>query len=347
MAPIWSIDHLEAIYLSPTNMCNLKCIMCPNRNITSKRGMMNFEMFNRLIDELTEIKKHKTSFFSELHLSNDGEPFLHPNYIQMLRKVENNLQSLNVFINTNGLLLNEDLLDELLSFHNNNYYIIFSLDASYRELYERIRVSGDYDVVEKNVRYFLTKKQLFNIYNPYAVLQFIVMECNRHNQHEFYWKWDTLLGPKEKSNIMMWWQGLASYNTAHIFWKQFAEGWGDYNNNLYNFQTAKKIKTLFYHHDKLFLSNKPKICNWPWRRISIGWDGGVGFCCMHWELYGIIGNLSSESLTEIFEGQKATKYRRQFWNGCYSDIPVCGTCDKRDWWYDKKFEEQLKIFYSK
>ena len=237
------------------------------------------------------------------------------------------------------------MINQLLSLRNNQYYFVFSLDASYRELYEKIRVGGDFNEIERNVEYFLSKKQFGAIRNPYVVLQFIVMDINRDDQHAFFWKWEPYLGPAEKANILLWWPRLIDCNNAHVFWKEPAMGWNKHEVIPYEDLTADGgIRHTSFYPEKP--PAEARVCAWPWRKLSIGWDGGVGFCCMHWELHGIMGNLAQGSLQDIFEGDKASNLRLSFWNGQFDEIPVCRSCDKRDWWYDGKFEEELKQFYS-
>jgi sulfatase maturation enzyme AslB (radical SAM superfamily) len=271
----WNIDRLEAIYLSPTNKCNFKCIMCPNPNMKVKQGFLKWELFDSLINELEWLKmRRRMSSLNELHLSNDGEPFMHPEYMMMLRKVDEKLRGVNVFITSNGSLLNEEMIDQLFSLRNNQYYFVFSLDASYRELYERIRVGGDFEKVERNVKYFLSKKRLGDIRNPYVVLQFIVMDINRHDQHAFYWKWEPYLGPAKRARIFLWWPWVIDCNNAHVFWKEPAMGWKEHEVIPYEDLIKDGVKQTCFYPEKL--PAEARVCAWPWRKLSIGWDGGVG-----------------------------------------------------------------------
>lgn len=337
---MWDIDRLEAIYLSPTNYCNYRCIMCPNPRMKAKRGFLKWGIFESLLDSIKRIRSRKSSLLNELHFSNEGEPFLHPDYPRMLERLDQCIKGLNIFIYTNGSILDEHTIDKLLSLKNNQYYYIFSLDASHDELYRRIRIGGDYEKLERIVQLFLEKKGSLNQYNPYVVLQFIVMAENQHDQHAFYWKWEPFLGPKIKASDFLWWPLMIDYNGAHVFWKKPAHGWGNHQITLLRevFKDNSGNISCFYPDKGI---SPAKVCAWPWRKICIGWDGGVGFCCMHWELQGILGSVEEKSIEEIFTGDNTEHFRSLFWKNRINEIPGCRKCDKRDWWYDQKLEEEL------
>ncbi|MFC2110866.1 radical SAM/SPASM domain-containing protein [Bacteroidota bacterium] len=339
----WSILHLESIYLSPTNHCNLQCIMCPNSKMKIQRGYLDDNIFKKLITEIKELLLNELSSLKELHFSYDGEPFMHPKYIEMLKYIDKNIKGLKIFINTNASLLNEELINDLLTLKNNHYYIIFSIDASYRELYEKIHVGGDFNKLQKNLKYTLERKRDCNIKNPYTVLQFIVMPENAHDQHAFYWKWEYLLGPDHKASDYTWWNGLNESNCSHIYWKKLTSRWADFEIT-YTYENGNnqgsKSKSTCFHPDAPLRNGL--VCAWPWKSICISYKGGVGLCWAHWESSGLLGSLKFESLQQIFEGENAEKIRHLFWEKNYDDLPVCGNCDRRDWWFDSDLELKLE-----
>ena len=60
------------IWLENTNHCNAACVMCPRELQSRPKGIMDFEMYKRLIDEISEHKDH----VKRLHMHNFGEPLL-------------------------------------------------------------------------------------------------------------------------------------------------------------------------------------------------------------------------------------------------------------------------------
>ena len=72
------------IDLELSNACNLNCPMCYTTTdkfkSTVKKGLMDVELFKKVIDECTNYKSHYS-----IRLSWRGEPFLHPHLIELLK----------------------------------------------------------------------------------------------------------------------------------------------------------------------------------------------------------------------------------------------------------------------
>jgi len=65
-------------WIEPTNVCNLKCIMCPNSVIPQNNpGFMSMDLYKKIIDEG---KNH----FTSIVLCLAGEPFLHKQLPEMV-----------------------------------------------------------------------------------------------------------------------------------------------------------------------------------------------------------------------------------------------------------------------
>ena len=68
-----------AVMIEPTNICNLKCPLCPSGNgtLSRQRGMMSLCDFKSIVDQI----HHKVGM---LILWNQGEPYLNPEFNQMV-----------------------------------------------------------------------------------------------------------------------------------------------------------------------------------------------------------------------------------------------------------------------
>lgn len=68
------------------------------------------------------------------------------------------------------------------------------------------------------------------------------------------------------------------------------------------------------------------ICQYPWERIVIGWDG-VGQCCTGWNATDIaLGNAREVSIREMWHSKKLQDVRRQHHEGRRMDIGSCREC---------------------
>ncbi|MCC7574142.1 radical SAM protein [Candidatus Woesearchaeota archaeon] len=99
------------IEVKPVTGCNLNCVFCSiSEGINNKKDLV--VELNYLIQEfkrLASIKKKPI----EANIGPQGEPLLYPRIIELVREIKkiNNVET--VSINTNGTLLNEELIDKL------------------------------------------------------------------------------------------------------------------------------------------------------------------------------------------------------------------------------------------
>jgi MoaA/NifB/PqqE/SkfB family radical SAM enzyme len=61
----------SVILIENTNCCNARCVMCPREKLTRKPGVMTFELFEKIIREVSETKRKPV-----VHLHGFGEPLL-------------------------------------------------------------------------------------------------------------------------------------------------------------------------------------------------------------------------------------------------------------------------------
>lgn len=331
----WKASNLRTVFLSPTNLCNYFCVMCSNQMTKTERGFLDWELFGQIIDDLAAIRRMSGSQFSELHFYLDGEPFLHPEYVDMLAHIDSSLTGVRVIVSTNGALMSPATIDKLLHLKSNRYIYIISLDASSAGLYARIKPRSDFTSAEQNARYFLLKKIADHVNNPYVVLQFIVMSINDEDMHDFYWKWEPLLGPSVKAGYSLWTDQLLRENSSHIYWKRFY----DRSNPL---QSRHPLFSNRYGPAAAHL-DVPQICAWPWRTLAIGWNGSVHPCCFYPEYQSMLSNLRGKSLAQLFEGAEMTRLRWLFLTKRVAQVPTCSTCDRVAWWYDKELEDHLGL----
>ena len=122
-----------------TNACNLKCTMCMRDFMKKGIGHMSFETFKKILDDCTPYA---------VKLNWRGEPLMNKEICKMIAYAKQK-GVLEVLMNTNGLLLNEDLIHGLADAGLD--WIIFSVDGATSETYEKIRIDGNFEKLVKNV----------------------------------------------------------------------------------------------------------------------------------------------------------------------------------------------------
>jgi radical SAM protein with 4Fe4S-binding SPASM domain len=59
---------------------------------------------------------------------------------------------------------------------------------------------------------------------------------------------------------------------------------------------------------------------------SILSDGRVVLCCNDWGPHDIAGDLSRQTLQEVWNGDKINHYRQLLWTHRIKESPVCADC---------------------
>ncbi len=153
------------LWIEPTSHCNLRCVMCLNKNLAkSERGFMDFNIFKKIIDE--------TSLFAhDINLFHRGESLLHPEIFRMIKYAKK--KGLYTRLNTNATLLNEERSRQILD--SGLDFLSFSFDGYEKKVYEDIRIGANFDKTLNNILAFLsTKKELAKSapYTTFTIIEF-------------------------------------------------------------------------------------------------------------------------------------------------------------------------------
>ncbi len=169
----------DRMYIESTNICNLKCIMCPTGRgeVTRPKGFMDFDVFRQIVDEMAPYVKATT-----LHIW--GEPLLHKRIVDMVEYCS--AKGLRSEISTNATLLTEEKSRQLLEAGLSAIYL--SLDGMRPETYESVRVNADFERTNQNIRRFIEIKSTDH-YDTYVNLQIIQMQQTVDEIDEFVETW--------------------------------------------------------------------------------------------------------------------------------------------------------------
>ena len=159
----WRLLQVES-----TIACNLRCIMCPWREIAE-----NFENHGIMSQEIWEaIRPHLPETLS-VDFTGGGEPLMQPRLLEWIREAHD--AGCETGILTNGLLLSEKKAAQIIDAGLN--WICFSMDGATAEIYEEIRVGSNFETVCQNLAN-IAALRLHKV--PKTMINFVLMPMNFH-----------------------------------------------------------------------------------------------------------------------------------------------------------------------
>ncbi|MDD8014098.1 MAG: radical SAM protein [Acidobacteriota bacterium] len=151
------------LWVELTSHCNLKCEMCPNKELErEEKGYMDFGVFRKIVDEAS-------SFAYEVHLYHRGESLIHPEISVMTEYAHK--AGLFTKLHTNATLLDEGRSRALIQ--SGLDHLSFSFDGYDKSTYEKIRVNADFEKTTRNILRFLEIKRELGSRKPYTVFEII------------------------------------------------------------------------------------------------------------------------------------------------------------------------------
>ena len=276
----------EVVYIETTNLCNANCIMCPHDSMKRKLATMKQDIFEKIINGMKTVDLSNTQLF----LHKEGEPLCDNLIAERITYAYRMLPSVKeVGINTNAMLLTKGKADKLLNSGLN--LIFFSVDGISADTYNAIRVNCRYDIVEKNIEYFLRERQRLRK-EIRVVMQMLLTDETREQQDEYIKKW-------EKYNVEFYFKEMHCYL--------------DGRNSSF---------------EKPDFSRQTSCCKDPFRVLVYYVDGNAGACCWDYNNEYVIGNASDQSLEELFDGDKMNYLRQKQKQLDCGDIVPCNRCGR-------------------
>ncbi len=162
------------LYIECTAACNISCAQAccaPETGITRTRqaGMLDFDLFRRVIDEAGP-SLGRVDFF------NYGEAFLHKRAVEMCEYIKSRFPHIYLYTSTNGLAFNEDQVRRLV--HSGIDEVTFSIDGATAESYVKYRQRGNFEKAIRNLTSAVTEKRAAGRDVPFINWRYILFTHN-------------------------------------------------------------------------------------------------------------------------------------------------------------------------
>ena len=287
---VWGYPFSVGIEL--TNRCNLGCLECAAGSGSMDRpaGFMSKEVFEKIIAQLG---KHtiNTMFYFQ------GESMLHPLFFHFLSGARN----MGVIISTNGHFIDSESAVKLAT--SGARKIIVSLDGYSQEVYSKYRAGGDVNRVKEGI--ILLGREVGKTRNaPQIVIQVLVNSYNEAEIGEIR----RLAGDNNATLVLKSLQIISQSD-------RFSLLPSDEKYRRYSIKGGRLKR-------KGRLGNR---CFRLWTNPVITWEGSVVPCCFDKNAKYVMGNLQSESFTDIWRGQRYRDFRKKVLQN-RAGIEICRNC---------------------
>jgi len=288
------------LMLEPSSQCNLHCPLCAvgAGRLTRPQGHMPLKQFNRILDQMGPYLLHLT-------LWNQGEPFLNPHLIEMIRYAK--ARKMTVLTSTNGHYLADGrMADRLVRSGLDD--LIISLDGISPRTYRGYRKGGDLGRVLSGIDTMVRTKKRLRSARPFIELQFLIM---KHNQHEIE-PFRSLAKRLGVDRISLKTLQVETVQEA----RQFLPRRRSYRR--YRVENGSiRLKGKLGHH-----------CRWIWFCPVINSDGTVCPCCFDKDNQVPLGKaFNAQSMDDIWHGRPYRNFRRRILAG-RDRIPLCQNCSE-------------------
>lgn len=286
-----------SVSIEPTTSCNLRCPECPSglRSFTRPTGMLKQDVFERVINELSDTLAYLTFYFQ-------GEPYLHPHFLDMVAYAS--AKGIYTATSTNAHFLDEENARKTIGSGLDR--LIISLDGTTQEAYESYRVGGKLEKVIQGTKNILRYRAEMKSKTPHVVFQFLVVKPNEHQVPEVY----ALAKELGVDRVAL--------KTAQIY---------DFENGSPLIPDVDQYARYKKNGDGKYSIKNPLLnhCWKMWHSCVITWDGNVVPCCFDKDAHHVMGDLKTQSFKEIWKSPAYEAFRGSLLKS-RSEIEMCKNC---------------------
>jgi len=271
----------DVVMLELTNACNFSCVMCGNRTMTRPKGFMSKDVFTRALDAAEETSVPRVKLYTV------GESLLHPHFIDMWRlAVQRSFKA--VMISTNGALLNETLIDELVA--SKKLKVQFSFSRWDKRSYETVYEGGVFEKAVAVLRRLRERMTAAGLPNVALVINGMILQ------------------PEDGERCRAFLKNEIGVDDCQIALRppQKHAGFGE--------------------RQRTAVGGRPLYCGIIDKRIGILYDGRVTACgCLDFNGDLVCGNIMEKTIKDIREGRAFEDILEKFRSANVLGL-ICAQC---------------------
>ncbi len=293
---------IERLHLIMGLVCNVRCVMCYQRDFSSRRNMPS-EIFTQHLRELyPKVRTVKIQ---------GGEPTIMANCRQFAR-LARAWPGMRLSVVTNGVRVSDFWQQTFLE---QGQLVHFSVNAATAQTYERIVRHGDFKAVLKNLERLLAARQAGQ---PQVAISAVVLGANALELTSFI-----ALGQRlgvDKIGLMV--DPMLSFanlpepalmeREVRAAW-ELAQAGGVEVEGLHSLARRLGLKGFAAPERTV----RP-VCPLPFNSLVVDEAGDARVCCDTWK---VLGNTYRQPIQEILEGPTRLKFQQMVRSGDYSWCP--------------------------
>ncbi len=288
-----------SISIEPTTACNLRCPECPSglRAFSRPTGNLRADFFRQVVDEL-----HRDSF--SLYLYFQGEPYIHPEFLDMVRYAHR--RGLFTTTSTNGHFLDTERARRTVESGLDR--LIVSVDGTTQETYEQYRIGGQLERVIQGIREVAHWKRRLRSRRPHLIVQFLVLRTNEHQVDDI------------RQLARAWGADEIRLKSAQVY---------DYQRGHALIPKQGRYARYVQQPDGTWAPRHALLAHcWRlWRASVITWNGMVVPCCFDKDAAHHLGNLRETSFRHVWYGEAYRRFRQRLLQG-RQQIDICTNCSE-------------------
>jgi radical SAM protein with 4Fe4S-binding SPASM domain len=294
LAAVVPLDTPYSLFIEPTNTCNFRCSYCPTgdtallQKVGRKNKLMDWSLFVKIVDDLKQFPRK----LRMVNMYKDGESLIHPRFTDMVRLLKDSNVVDRIWVKTNGHLLSPEYNERLVS---------CGLDMIGISV-QHVHAQGFYDVAGVKIDYGTYKRNILDLYQ------------RRNGVHLSIKIADVGLSENDKRRFYDDFSDRCDFITI-----EGLHGWSASDTKDWRLGTDQSFDGL-RRTDKI-------ACPLTLYMLAINSNGRISICNDDWMQAHNIGDVNTESLLDIWRGDRLKAFRVMHLEGRRHENAACKSCD--------------------
>ena len=285
------------IYLEPTNICNFKCVYCPEsfdnyKEVVGGHFQLSLDDFKAIAKQIKDLATVKTLNFYMM-----GEPFVNKQLTQFISIAKSEAIAEKVIVTSNGTLVKPHLYQTICD-SRLDYLRISIYGGNEGSHAKNTQSSFHLSQIKDNILGLKRFRDAGARYRPFIYIKMIESACADDNR---------------QFKEMFSEAGDEVFIEPVMNWNDPAEG------NL----SGEAKDTLL---SRRYFSARKEVCPFPFYTLVIHSDLKVSVCCVDWNKQTVVGDLHNESLTDIWKGEALRTFQLRHVQRRRHELAGCKTC---------------------